>query len=63
MNPRWCATPRYVKPHESRRNDYHLTEDIADDAINWLREQQAYAPDKPFFMYWAPGASHGPIRS
>jgi arylsulfatase A-like enzyme len=39
---------------------YHLTEDIATDAIKWLREQKAYAPDKPFFMYWAPGASHGP---
>ena len=39
---------------------YHLTDDIATDAIKWLREQKAYAPDKPFFMYWAPGASHGP---
>jgi arylsulfatase A-like enzyme len=39
---------------------YHLTDDIATDAIHWLREQNAYAPDKPFFMYWAPGASHGP---
>ncbi len=39
---------------------YHLTDDIAQDAITWLREQKAYAPDKPFFMYWAPGASHGP---
>jgi arylsulfatase len=39
---------------------YHFTDDIAQDAINWLREQKAYAPDKPFFMYWAPGASHGP---
>jgi arylsulfatase A-like enzyme len=35
-------------------------EDIAQDAIKWLREQNAYAPDKPFFLYWAPGASHGP---
>ncbi|MBL7874459.1 MAG: arylsulfatase [Cyclobacteriaceae bacterium] len=41
-------------------NYYHLTEDIAEDAIRWLREQQAFAPDKPFFMYWAPGAVHGP---
>ena len=39
---------------------YHFTDDIASDAITWLREQKAYAPDKPFFMYWAPGASHGP---
>ncbi|MDW5288935.1 arylsulfatase [Formosa sp. PL04] len=41
-------------------DEYHLTEDITDDAILWLREQQAFAPDKPFFMYWAPGAVHGP---
>jgi arylsulfatase A-like enzyme len=45
---------------EEKRKGYHLTEDIAEDAIKWLREQRAYAPDKPFFMYWAPGASHGP---
>ena len=49
-----------VSHHEIARKGYHLTEDIAEDAIKWLREQQAYAPDKPFLMYWAPGASHGP---
>ncbi len=48
-------------PHTSSgHNYYHLTEDIADDAIRWLREQQAFSPDKPFFMYWAPGSAHGP---
>lgn len=41
-------------------NYYHLTEDLADDAIHWLREQQSFSPDKPFFMYWATGAAHGP---
>ena len=45
---------------EERPKGYHLTDDIAEDAIHWLREQNAYAPDKPFFMHWAPGASHGP---
>ena len=45
---------------EEKPKGYHLTDDIATDAIKWLREQKAYAPDKPFFMYWAPGASHGP---
>ena len=40
--------------------EYHLSEDLADDAISWLRKQKAFQPDKPFFMYWAPGASHGP---
>ncbi len=48
-------------PHTSGGNDhYHLSEDLADDAVKWLREQQAFSPDKPFFMYWATGASHGP---
>ncbi len=41
-------------------DDYHLTDDIAEDAISWLRDQSAMAPDKPFLMYWAPGACHGP---
>ena len=39
---------------------YHLTEDLADHAINWLHTQQSIAPDKPFFMYFAPGATHAP---
>ncbi|MBI3797845.1 MAG: arylsulfatase [Deltaproteobacteria bacterium] len=48
-------------PHTSGgHNYYHLSEDLADDAITWLRQHKAFAPDKPFFMYWASGASHGP---
>ena len=39
---------------------YHLTEDMADKAIKWMRTQRALAPEKPFLMYWAPGAVHGP---
>jgi len=60
--PTMVRNTTYVKkPHTSGGHDhYHLSEDIADDAIHWLREQKAYAPDKPFLMYWAPGASHGP---
>ncbi len=44
-------------PHDER---YHLTEDMAEKAVAWLKKHQAYAPDKPFFLYWAPGAAHGP---
>jgi arylsulfatase len=42
------------------REGYHFTVDIADEAISWLRRQNAIAPRQPFFLYWAPGASHGP---
>lgn len=44
-------------PHDEK---YHLSEDLADKAIGWLRRHEAYTPDKPFLMYWAAGASHGP---
>lgn len=44
-------------PHDPH---YHLTQDMADQAILWLKEHRAFAPDKPFFMYWAPGGAHGP---
>jgi arylsulfatase A-like enzyme len=35
-------------------------EDLADKAIGWVRQQKAIAPDKPFFIYFAPGATHAP---
>jgi len=44
-------------PHDE---SYHLTEDMADKGITWLKKHRAFAPDKPFFMYWAPGGVHGP---
>ena len=44
-------------PHDKR---YHLSEDLAAKAVTWLRRHRAFSPDKPFLMYWAPGAAHGP---
>lgn len=40
--------------------NYHLTVDLADHAIAWLRQEKSLAPDKPFFLYVAPGATHAP---
>jgi arylsulfatase len=40
--------------------DYHLTVDLADRAIAWVRRVNSIAPDKPFFLYVAPGANHAP---
>jgi arylsulfatase len=45
-------------PHDDPK--YHLTQDLADKALGWVDERQSFAPDKPFFMYWAPGGVHGP---
>ena len=40
--------------------NYHLTEDLADKSIAWARKMKSIAPDKPFFLYVAPGATHAP---
>jgi len=40
--------------------DYHFSEDMTDKAIAWVQSQKSLTPDKPFFMYFAPGATHAP---
>ncbi len=44
-------------PHHEK---YHLTEDMVDKGLTWIKRHQAFSPDKPFLMYWAPGGAHGP---
>jgi len=39
---------------------YHFTTDMTNQAINWVSAQQTLTPDKPFYMYFAPGATHAP---
>lgn len=40
--------------------DYHFTTDMTDEAIEWVKFQQAMTPDRPFMIYYAPGAVHAP---
>ncbi len=56
--PRLYENTNPVEPPHGQR--YHLSEDLAEKAVTWLRRHRAFSPDKPFLMYWAPGASHGP---
>lgn len=51
---------KHIEPDRTPEEGYHLTEDLADRAINWVRQQKALMPDKPFFAYFAPGATHAP---
>jgi arylsulfatase A-like enzyme len=39
---------------------YHFTNDMTNQAVSWVNKQQALQPDKPFFMYYAPGATRAP---
>jgi arylsulfatase A-like enzyme len=49
-----------VEPSKTPEQGYTLTEDLADRAITWVRQQKVLMPDKPFMMYFAPGATHAP---
>ena len=49
-----------VEPETTPEEGYHFTEDMTDKAIGWIRQQKSLMPDKPFFVYYAPGATHAP---
>jgi arylsulfatase len=49
-----------IEPERTAEEGYHFTEDMADHAIQWVRQQKALMADKPFFAYFAPGATHAP---
>jgi arylsulfatase len=49
-----------VEPDRTPEEGYHFMEDMTDRAIQWIRQQKALAADKPFFVYFAPGATHAP---
>jgi arylsulfatase len=49
-----------IEPEKTPEQGYHFTEDMTNKAINWIRQQKSLAPDKPFFTYFAPGATHAP---
>lgn len=49
-----------VEPSTTPEQGYHLTSDLTDRAINWVQTRDSIAPNKPWFIYWAPAAAHAP---
>jgi arylsulfatase A-like enzyme len=60
----WYPTLVYdnhlIEPPRTPEQGYHLSEDLADKAIEFLRDAQQIDPAKPFFMYWCAGVGHAP---
>ena len=61
----WYPGPGLRQPPDRAAGDYpeegyHLSKDLADKAIEFVRDAKAVAPDKPWFMYFCPGAAHAP---
>jgi arylsulfatase len=49
-----------VEPKKTPEEGYHFMTDMTDKAMAWVAQQKAFVPDKPFFVYFAPGATHAP---
>jgi arylsulfatase len=49
-----------VDPPRTPEEGYHLTEDLTDKALEFIKDAKTIAPEKPFFLYYAPGACHAP---
>lgn len=58
--PRLFRNTTPVEPATTAGQGYHLGADITDDAIRWLHQHDAAAPDKPFFIYFATPGTHTP---
>jgi arylsulfatase len=54
----WNGTTRAEVPVEDP--NYHFTTDMTNNALEWMKSQHSMTPDKPFYMYFAPGACHAP---
>ena len=59
-NPELVYDNHPVDQPRSPEEGYHLTEDLTDKALEFIRDAKAIAPEKPFFLYFAPGACHAP---
>ena len=51
---------RFIEPPATPEEGYHLSKDLADQALRMLRDQHCATPSKPWFMWWCPGANHAP---
>lgn len=60
FNPELIRDNTPVYQQKSAADGYHITEDLADNAIEYIQNQVNAYPEQPFFLYFAPGAMHAP---
>ncbi|RVW09023.1 arylsulfatase [Prescottella agglutinans] len=61
--PDLCEDNHFIEPPCTPEEGYHLSKDLADQAIKMLRDQQASNPSRPWYMWFCPGANHAPHHS
>ncbi len=53
----------FTEPEKTRGRPYHLTDDLTDHAIRFIHDLRVVDPEKPFFLYYCPGATHAPHQA
>ncbi len=61
--PELTRDNRFIDPPRTPEEGYHVSEDLVDQSIGWLRDQISLTPEKPFFLYLAFGATHAPHQA
>ncbi|MGJ8584661.1 MAG: arylsulfatase [Marinosulfonomonas sp.] len=60
--PRLFRNTVPIEPSSLPKDGYNLNVDLVDQAVDWINQHESFAPDKPYFMYFAPGAVHAPLH-
>ncbi|HEY1750855.1 MAG TPA: arylsulfatase [Caulobacteraceae bacterium] len=63
FHPELCADNHFVDQPKTPEEGYHVSEDLTDKAIGWVRDQVSLVPERPFFLYLAYGAMHSPHQA
>jgi arylsulfatase len=63
FHPELTADNHFVEQPRSEAEGYHLSEDLVDQSMAWMRDQISLAPERPFFLYLAFGATHAPHQA
>jgi arylsulfatase len=63
FHPELVCDNRPVDPPRTAAQGYHLTEDLVDQAIAMINDTKSLVPERPFFLYVAPGATHAPHQA
>ena len=58
--PELIEDNHFVEQPYSAKEGYHFSKDIADKAIAYIRDSKQSRPDKPWYMWYCPGANHAP---
>jgi arylsulfatase len=61
--PELSKDNHFIDPPRTPEEGYHVSEDLVDQSMAWLRDQASLTPEKPFFLYLAFGATHAPHQS